>query len=125
MVGLGEWYEGIGLERNGELIVAALYTLMTKRDIVMNVAALPGKAWATTEFLEAAFRYPFVQLGLRRITAFVPASNDKALKLNRHLGFRDEGLLRESAEDGDMIVLGLLREESRYGQEVTTSTRAA
>jgi len=67
----------------------------------------------TRAFLRAAFRYPFVQLGCRRVTGYVPAQNLEAQRFDEHLGFRREGLMRHAMEDDDVIVYGLLREEAR------------
>ena len=122
----GPWAQAIGYERNGELLAVAVYNNLSESDISMHVAALHGRKWCVPEFLSAAFRYPFVQLGLRRVTAFVPATNERALKLDRHLGFVYEGRMREAGPDGeDMIVLGLLKSECRfYGQEVQAAAAA-
>jgi hypothetical protein len=130
IVGVGEEYQGIGVARDDGLIAAVLYTLQTERDIVMTVAALPGRKWLSHEFLRVAFGYPFVQLGLRRVSAFVPSTNRAALLLNRHLGFVAEGIMRGAAEDGDLWVLGMLRHECRWlgevrGQETQRAAAAA
>jgi hypothetical protein len=129
IVGAGEEYQAIGVERDGELLAAVLYTLQTERDIVMTVAAKPGRKWLSHAFLRVAFGYPFVQLGLRRVSAFVPSTNRAALLLNRHLGFVAEGIMRGAAEDGDMWVLGMLRHECRWlgedGQEAQQQTAVA
>jgi RimJ/RimL family protein N-acetyltransferase len=128
-IGDGAWYQAIGFERDGRLIVAVIYTHMTEYDIVMHVAAEKGARWCTREFLSAAFRYPFVQLGLKRVTGFVPSANLEALKLNKHLGFRVEGLMRDGSEGCDMVVMGMLAAECRwvkYGtEEKVESSRAA
>ncbi len=127
-VGDGAWYEAIGLERRGELVVAVIYTHMTEHDIVMHVAAKPGARWCSHDFLCVAFRYPFAQLGLRRVTGFVPTDNADAIKLNRHIGFTVEGVLRQGSEHGDMLVMGMLSSECRwkdYGKEKLKSPRAA
>lgn len=131
VVGAREWYEGISLERDGETLAAVVYTLMTECDICMHVAARPGRKWLTHDFLRVAFRYPFVQLRLRRVSAFVPSTNRAALKLNLHLGFVREGCLRDASSDGDLIVLGMKRAECRWlgeadgHQKVSQSSRAA
>ena len=130
IVGAEEWYQGIGVVKRGRLIAAVIYTLMSEHDITMHVAAESGRRWLSHEFLRVAFRYPFVQLGLRRVTAFVPSTNAAALKLNHHLGFVTEGRMRAASSDGDLIVLGMLRAECRWlgesdGKEVTQSARAA
>ena len=122
----GEWCQAIGYERNGELLAVTIYNHLSESDISMHVVALQGRKWCVPEFLSAAFRYPFVQLKLRRVTAFVPSSNEQALKLDRHLGFIYEGRMREAGPDGeDVIVLGLLRRECRfYGQEEQSAAAA-
>lgn len=120
-----DWYQALGVERDGELIAAVVYTLMTECDISMHVAAMPGKRWLSRAFLELAFQYPFTQLGLRRVSAFVPSTNAAALNLNKHLGFVEEGRMRDAVTDGDVIVLGMLKKECRWhGQEVQSSAAA-
>jgi RimJ/RimL family protein N-acetyltransferase len=68
----------------------------------------------TRSYLRAVFRYPFVQLGVRRVSGFVPASNAQAIRFNEHLGFKREGLMREALWDDDVIVFGMLRQECKY-----------
>ena len=111
----GEWYEAIGLEEDGEEIAACVFNLYSAADVSMHIAAVPGRRWMTRDFLWACFRYPFVQLGVRRVTGLVPASNADALRFDLHLGFKVEGRLREATEEGeDIIVLGMLRRECRF-----------
>jgi RimJ/RimL family protein N-acetyltransferase len=109
----GEWCEAIGLEDDGELLAVVVFNLYSGADIAMHIAAVPGRRWMTREFLRVAFRYPFVQLGCRRVSGYVPASNADALRFDRHLGFVEEGRLREALVTGeDVIVLGMLRNEA-------------
>lgn len=69
----------------------------------------------TREFLRVAFRYPFYQLKVRRVTGYVPASNADALRFDLHLGFVQEGLMREAMDTGeDVVVLGMLKRECRW-----------
>ncbi len=110
----GEWFEAIGLERDGDLLAVVVYNLWSGADIAMHVAAMPGRRWMTRGFLRAVFRYPFVQLGCRRVTGYVPASNLDAQRFDEHLGFVREGVMREALDNGeDVILYGLLREDAR------------
>lgn len=109
----GEWCEAIGLEDDGELLAVVVFNLYSGADIAMHIAAVPGRRWMTREFLRVAFRYPFVQLGCRRVSGYVPASNADAQRFDEHLGFRREGLMRHALPDDDIIVYGMLREEAR------------
>lgn len=76
------------------------------------------EAWGRalgTEACELLVRYGFEHLNLERIWLRVFAKNQAALKLYSRLGFVQEGCLRRAwhlaGETGDVIVMGLLREE--------------
>jgi RimJ/RimL family protein N-acetyltransferase len=114
----GEWYEAIGLEEDGKLVAAALYNLMTDFDCAMHFAASSPK-FLQGEFINAIFRYPFRQMGLRRVTSYTWANNERALSLVKAFGFEFEGVLREAGGTADepvnVYVLGLLRKDCKYG----------
>jgi RimJ/RimL family protein N-acetyltransferase len=118
-------YEAIGLEKGGDLIAGVVYNQVSEFNCSMHVAAIPGRRWLTREYLNACFRYPFVQLGLLRVTGLVPAKNQQALRFDLHLGFKVEGIMRRCLGSDDLVVLGMLREECRYGQVEQPRTRAA
>ena len=80
----------------------------------MHIASDGSRNWLSRDFLAAMFAYPFVQLRLHRVTGLIAASNADSLRFARHIGFRDEGVMREGAPDGDMMVLGMLRRECRW-----------
>ncbi|WP_395138278.1 GNAT family N-acetyltransferase [Schlegelella aquatica] len=106
---------GIGLEQDGQLIAGVLYTRYTGTSMEMHVAAIPGRRWLTREYLQTCFAYPFDMVGCRRVTGLVRASNYEARRFDEHLGFKQEGVLRKAAADGDdIIVYGMLREECRW-----------
>lgn len=48
------------------------------------------------------------------MTALVDADNDKSRKLVEHTGFVQEGLMRQAALSGDVIVYGMLHRECRW-----------
>lgn len=106
--------KGLGLERDGQLIAGVLYEGYNKVNIWMHVATTPGKRW-TLEFLRYCFYYPFVELGCRRVSGWVEASNMQARRFDEHLGFRPEAVLHGAASDGgDVILYVMRREECRY-----------
>lgn len=83
--------------------------------IDLSVAALAGKRWLTRPFLSAAFRYPFVQLGVRRVGCDIASTNAHSLRFARHIGFVDEGIKRQAGQNGtDIISLGMLKSECRW-----------
>jgi len=103
--------QGLGLEKNGELVAGVLYEGFNGVNAWMHVGATPGKRWMTKTFLRAAFVYPFVQLGCKRVSGYVEASNMVAREFDEHLGFKQEAVLRGAASDGGDVILYVMRKE--------------
>lgn len=107
--------KGIGVERDGELIGGVIYDDYNGSNIWMHVAGTDGIRWATKSFVQAVFRYPFIQLGCKRISGWVEQSNEKARKLDEHLGFKREAILKGAAQDGgDVFIYCMTREDCRF-----------
>ena len=105
----------LGVESNGELIAGVAFENYTKTNISIHVAALDGRHWLSRDFLFRVFAYPFLQLNCHRVTGLVRVDNIKAQRLDEHLGFVREGVLRRGATDGtDYIIYGMLKEECRW-----------
>jgi RimJ/RimL family protein N-acetyltransferase len=105
----------IGLERDGELVAVVVYDCFSDTDLNMHIASDGSSAWLNKELLINAFCYPFVQLGLLRVTGLVPANNEAALRFDEHLGFVREGYHPKAGRGGtDIISLGMLRENCRF-----------
>jgi RimJ/RimL family protein N-acetyltransferase len=107
--------QAIGLEKDGKLIAGVIYEAYNGVNVWMHVGAEPGAKWLTRGYLKAAFVYPFVQLGCKRVSGYVECWNMEARKFDEHLGFKQEALLRGIASDGgDAIVYVMRREDCRY-----------
>lgn len=104
----------IGIGTETEIRGVAVYDTITACDCNMHVASDGSARWLTPEFLVHAFSYPFIQLGLRRVTGIVKASNARALEFDRRLGFVQEGYCRHAFPDDDAFILGMLREHCPF-----------
>lgn len=105
----------LGVEQDGGLIAGVVFEGYTGSSISIHVAALEGRLWLSKEFLFRVFAYPFLQLECNRVTGLVRVDNPKAQKLDEHLGFVREGVMRRGATDGtDYIIYGMLKEECRW-----------
>jgi RimJ/RimL family protein N-acetyltransferase len=105
----------IGLERDGNLVAVVVYDGFSECDCNMHIASDGTRAWMSKALLLSAFAYPFVQLGLLRVTGLVPADNADALQFDEHLGFVREGYHPKAGPGGkDLISLGMLRENCRF-----------
>lgn len=97
------------------LKVGFVYNRFTGTDVQIHVAARPGALWAHPDILYHGFGYPFLQMGVKRVTAVVRKSNERSLKLVQSLGYSYEGTLREAHSSGDDLLLwGMLRRECSW-----------
>lgn len=122
-------YSAVALARDdGEILAAVVYDNFTRGINIDTHIALGHRHAMTPEFLGESFRYPFLQLGVQRITGKVASRNRASRRLCHKLGFVHEGICRRALPDGDDLVLfGMLRSECKWlevgksGQEQRTS----
>jgi RimJ/RimL family protein N-acetyltransferase len=109
----GDNFAALLLEKDGAIRAATFFDRFYPRcSIDMHIAAVPGSRWMTRDFLRASFRYPFLQLGVRRLGANVAANNGASLRLAKHVGFVLEGVSRDEwAEGVDVLRFGMKRNE--------------
>lgn len=102
---------------DGEAIIAGLvYNNYQKTvpSIEMSVASTDPR-WMTRGTLDAAFRYPFVALGVNRVQATIRLKNRRARRMVERLGFTYEGKGREGGPGGcDVVVYSMLARECRW-----------
>jgi hypothetical protein len=110
----------LGVVRRGRLVAGCVYQNFRTIDIDVVMAA-DSPSWALPDTLRALFGYPFLQLGVVRLTAIIGRANKRSRRLAEGLGFRLEGRARR-ALDGreDAMIYGMLREECRFLQRGRT-----
>lgn len=104
--------QAIGLERDGRLIGGVLFEGYNGKTIWMHVAGDPATKWCTRHYRYAAFAYPFLQLKVDAVRGYVDASNARALRFDKHLGFEEEARLTGAAADGGDVVIVVMRREN-------------
>lgn len=66
-------------------------------------------------FLEEIARYAYIDRGRNRLFGLVPSNNEKALKLDKHIGFTEVARIPKAlSEDVDYVVLCLERKDCRW-----------
>lgn len=68
--------------------------------------------WVSREFIRTAFGYAFKHV--RVVLGLVGSGNLRALRFNRHLGFREECRIEGAHADGALVVMSLRREQCRH-----------
>lgn len=106
---LSSWgdYYAMGAELNGELVSGIVLNGMTDSNATCHIA-VSKPTRSLPELLDHAYVYAFSQLKLRRLTAFIEEANEKSLKLNSHIGFVDEGVMRSAGTAGQDVRIRVL-----------------
>lgn len=103
--------KSFGLVSENGIHAVTLYDGFSECDCNIHIASDGSGHWLSRAYLNMSFYVPFVQWNLRRVTGLVPAKNKEALRFDLHLGFEQEGVIRQALPDDDIIILGMLREK--------------
>lgn len=127
----GEWFErvrrrpdtrifGIRL-RDGDRLVGscqlhAIHPVHQSAELQIRIGAADARGRGIgSEATKLLVQFGFQQLGLHRICLQVFATNERALRLYRRVGFREEGILRRAAciDDAwvDVVLMAILHSE--------------
>lgn len=101
----------IGVVRGSDIVAAAVFYNYRAPDIEIAFVTT-NKRWATPQVVRGIFRYPFIQLGCKRITALTEVTNQPTRAFLCRLGFREEGYHVDAFLTGDGISYGLLRKDA-------------
>jgi L-amino acid N-acyltransferase YncA len=103
----------IGQEIDGEVKAVVAFDNVLDKSCMMHTAAIVPN-WISRDLLWACFDYPFNILKVKVILASVASTNKEALKLDRHLGFKDKAYIEDAHIDGDLVILAMRREDCRW-----------
>ncbi len=103
----------IGMEKDGDLIAGVLFDHYNHRSIAMHVAG-EGSRWMTRSYLRAAFGYAFLQMKVAKVLGLVDESNERARRLDEHLGFQLEARIADAAPGGDLLLYTMTPAQCRF-----------
>lgn len=84
----------IGVATNSRIIAGVVYhDYQPDFGSIQISMAADSPIWARKEIIGALLAYPFVQLGCWSVFTLTPASNEKALKVNAHIGIERKTIL--------------------------------
>lgn len=110
-------FEAIGIldAEQTKLIAAILYTDFRPVTRTIEMWCVGEGNWLTPQKVRALFYYPFVELGVNRITLKIERSNKIARRFVKRLGFFEEGTLKEAlGPNRDLVINRMLRKECRW-----------
>jgi hypothetical protein len=112
----GNWTHlcsAIGQIKDEEIIAGVMYDNYTGSSICIH-SRIDEPKLVSRKFYWAVFDYPFNKLKVKRLTGVVPLSNLNAQKLNEHLGFKKEAILKDYFPSGDAIIYVMRQEDCRF-----------
>ncbi|MHB8273074.1 GNAT family N-acetyltransferase [Bradyrhizobium sp.] len=121
----------IGVAHRGQIVAVAVFNNFRRPNIEITFVTTSAR-WASPGAVKAILRYPFLQLGCKRVTAIIEATNQPARAFLCRLGFKLEGVHPDVFVSGAAETYGLLlkdatrwvAEESPLEQINTTSPDA-
>lgn len=112
----GEWThicQAIGQVYEGKLIVGVVYDGYTGASIAIH-SRCDDPRHVSRRFYWTIFDYPFNQLKVKRLTGLVSTANKAAQRVDEHLGFKREAVLKDYFMDGDGIVYVMRKEDCKW-----------
>lgn len=89
------------------------YDLWTPNSVQLHQAVETPIAWRS--LIKPGFEYPFIQCGKGLLLGLTPSSNERALAMNRRLGFRETHRVKDACAVGeDLVVFEMRKEECRW-----------
>jgi len=119
-IGLDRWpadSQALRVTRDEQIKAVVVFNTFFDVSCCAHIATDGQRDWANRGVLYGIFAYPFLQLGLRRLTLPIASQNVPAQILALKLGFGFEGRLINGRADDDEILLGMLRENCIWTRE--------
>lgn len=108
-----EDFRAIGAVRGDCLLAVVAYNGLTRRSCFMH-SAIDDPSVIDRTFVRAIFEYPFVQLGFTSVFAMVDSVNQRALDIDRRVGFKEVNRFADAGAEGDLVLLHLHRDDCKW-----------
>lgn len=107
----------VAVTNTGELVAAAIMDSWTENSCMIHVY-IGNPMVLRHNFAEEVFKYVFVTSGRKVIIGCTPADNEKALKFNAHMGFKQITRIKDAYAPGiDLVVTEMRKENCKWIQE--------
>jgi RimJ/RimL family protein N-acetyltransferase len=101
----------IGLMKDNKLIAGVIYENWNRRSIMCHIA-IEGRL--TRLYVGAIFNYAFNVCNVEKIIVPVESHNLKSIKLIENMGFTEEGRIKDSQPNGDIILYTMAKGDCRF-----------
>jgi len=95
------------VDENDSLVAGVVYDHFTETCVTATIAI--EKKNLPRRLVKAMFRYPFEQMGVKKIIVYLNEANRASVRLASKLGFAIEGRIKDVYPDGSMFIMSLSR----------------
>ena len=114
---------GILAERDGKIVGVVMFDNWTHSAVQVHIRIDDPLVFKHGMHREVC-KYVFLQSGREQMIGLVPASNKKALKLDKHFGFEEIFRLEDGYKIGeDMVLLRMKKADCQYLTDEEKQTR--
>jgi hypothetical protein len=100
-------------EESGQILAMVAYDGWMPNLCQMHVAV--AHSFPARRFLRAAFGIPFIELERDLVVGWVLGTNEKALELDRRLGFRETHRIKDGWDKGvDLVLFEMRKDECKW-----------
>lgn len=103
----------ISRSEEGRLYGGCIYDGYTGTAIGIHICGMRPN-WINRSLIYFCFAYPFLQLKVNMLLGKVASTNQAALDIDLHLGFRVVATIPGAVPGGDLLIVRLNREDCRY-----------
>jgi RimJ/RimL family protein N-acetyltransferase len=105
----------IGWLVNDQLEIVVGFSGFMGKVCQIHIAMRPEFHFSPKRMLEETFRYAFNDCERELLIGIVNSENEKAMKYDEHLGFKELYRIPQMHDNGgDIVVLGMKKSECRY-----------
>jgi RimJ/RimL family protein N-acetyltransferase len=131
---IGNFYFAVGVvSEEGKAIAGIVFSdyYPDYGTIQVSVAAETPR-WATRGIVAEILSYPFFQLGAQKVWSAMPHDNTRAIRFNKGIGFKQEGILARQFGDKHAVITRMFAEDYRriygaktHGEKFSSTARCA
>lgn len=107
------WNHCVSRTKNDKLVGGVIYENYFVRSIAIHVCSFEPN-WLNRDFLWACFHYPFVQLGVEKVFAYVDSTKASVVKFDLGIGFTEENRIKDAVIGGDILVLSMYAKDCKW-----------